>query len=93
MVVEGVLRAGLAPGTHPPDHAAALGLAFARQDAWLEALTTASARQEGQAKEAMDRCIDVLKGGNLDTLADDYARVGQDRLRRERFFGLEVSDE
>ena len=91
--VDELLRELLVSGGEEEVQAVALGLAFARQDAFLEAITTAAAREEGVAKEAVDRCIAVLKGGNVDTLADDYERVGKDRLRRERFFGFSSSDE
>jgi len=91
--VDLLLRELLVSGAEDEVQAVAMGLAFARQDAFLEAITTAAAREEGVAKEAVDRCIAVLKGGNVDTLADDYERVGKDRLRRERFFGFASTDE
>jgi hypothetical protein len=87
------LRDVLAQGGAGDVPAAALGLAFARQADFADAIQDATERVEAGDKQTLERCLAVLKGGNLDALAGDFTRVGRDRQRRERFFGLEPSAE
>jgi len=74
-----------------PTHrqAAALGLAFARAKDHAEMLQGfAENEQEPECKAVMKRCLKVLQDGPLSTIADDFARIGQDEFPRPRFFGL-----
>ncbi len=72
---------------------AALAIAFARAEGWEEALKAASALREDPEAALLQRVMEVLEGGNLSLLADDFTRLGGDRLRRERFFGVAPSQE
>ncbi len=82
---------GEALQSNNPTHrqAAALGLAFARSKDHTEMLQAAlDAEQEPQCKAVMKRCLEVIQDGALKTIADDFARVGEDEHPRPRFFGL-----
>lgn len=70
--------------------AAALAMAFSRLATFATALGDAAKTEQDASVSALyARAGLVLSGGNLRTLADDYERIGRDRVRRVRFFGAE----
>ncbi len=83
------LREALAEGPARIAQAAALGIAFARAEGYEEALAAAKARVGGDEESAarFDRIAEVLGGGDLSLLKEDFAQLGGDRITRERYFG------
>jgi hypothetical protein len=84
-----ILEEALSSNNPTHRQAAALGLAFARAKDHTEMLRGyAENEQEPECKAVMKRCLKVLEDGALSTLADDFARIGEDEFQRPRFFGL-----
>jgi hypothetical protein len=70
--------------------AAALAMAFSRLAAFTAPIgDAAKAEQDPLVSALYARAGTVLSGGNLSSLADDYKRIGRDRVRRVRYFGDE----
>jgi hypothetical protein len=68
--------------------AAALGLAFGRVSGQIDALEAALEKEtDAQSKAVLERCLQVLEGQNLSLIGKDFARVGEDKNARPRFFG------
>jgi hypothetical protein len=68
--------------------AAALGLAFARVTEQISSVKAViESETDAETKAVLERCLQVLEGGNLSLIAKDYARIGQDKIARPRFFG------
>lgn len=68
--------------------AAALAMAFSRLAEFAAPLgDAAKTEQDAQVAALYARAGAVLSGENLGSLADDYERIGRDRVRRVRFFG------
>jgi hypothetical protein len=82
------LLAALADEDNEIRQAAALAMAFSRLPAFSAPLETAAkAEQDAEVTALYGRAAEVLSGGNLRTLADDYDRIGHNRVRRVRYFG------
>jgi hypothetical protein len=70
--------------------AAALAMAFSRSTAFAAPVGDAAKAEQDPAISALyARAGEVLAGGNLRILADDYRHIGRDRVRRVRYFGDE----
>lgn len=69
--------------------AAALAMAFSRNTTFSTALAEAATKEsDAQVAALFVRAGEVLAGGNLSSLADDFENVGGDRVRRVRYFGV-----
>ena len=68
--------------------AAALAMAFSRVGDFAAPVADAAKAEQDPAVAALyTRAGEVLAGGNLRTLAEDYERIGRDSVRRVRYFG------
>jgi hypothetical protein len=68
--------------------AAALGIAFGRDESLMDLLEGAlSAEEDKTTKAVMEKCKSVLQGSSLSTIGEDFSRVGEDSHPRPRFFG------
>jgi hypothetical protein len=88
--VRELLVAALADEDPEVRQAAALAMAFSRLAVFAAPVgDAAKAEQDPMVSALYARAGEVLSGGNLRTLADDYKRIGRDRVRRVRYFGDE----
>jgi hypothetical protein len=86
--VRELLAGALADADPQLRQAAALAMAFSRLADFAGPLAAAAkAEADAQVAALLARAAEVLSGGNLSSLADDFERVGGDRVRRVRYFG------
>lgn len=88
--VRELLVAALADEDPEVRQAAALAMAFSRLPVFAAPVgDAAKAEQDPLVSALYVRAGEVLSGANLRTLAEDYRRIGRDRIRRVRWFGFE----
>jgi HEAT repeat protein len=86
--VKDTLKTMLEKGTDKERTAAVCAVALTRDDAWVPIIEAATkdTKDEALAKAAKN-ALTVLKGAELRAIRESLAKIGGDKIQRERLFG------